>query len=70
MQSLAKIKTSLISPVLALTLLAFTTRRMVRSAHLALSPARFTVEFDYAVSDTVDIRTRKCMLHLGYGEMG
>ena len=32
-------------------LLAFTTRRMVRSAHLALSPIRFTAQFDFAVSD-------------------
>ena len=32
-------------------LLAFTTRRMVRSAHLALSPIRSTAEYDFAVSD-------------------
>ena len=36
---------------LALMQLAFTTRRIVRSAHLALSPIRFTAQFDYAVSD-------------------
>ena len=35
----------------ALMLLAFTTRRMVRSAHLALSPIRFTAQFDFAASD-------------------
>ena len=29
----------------------FTTRRMVRSAHLALSFIRFTAQFDFAVSD-------------------
>ena len=29
-------------------LLAFTTRRMVRSAHLALSPKRFTAQFNFA----------------------
>ena len=32
-------------------LLAFTTRRMVRSAHLALSRKRFTAQFDFAVSN-------------------
>ena len=32
-------------------LLTFTTRRMVRWAHLALSPIRFIVQFDFAVSD-------------------
>ena len=32
-------------------LLAFTTRRMVGSAHLALSPTRFTVQLDFALSD-------------------
>ena len=32
-------------------LLAFTMRRMVRSAHLALSPIRFTDQFDFTVSD-------------------
>ena len=32
-------------------LLAFTTRLMVRSAHLALSPIRFTAQFDFAVLD-------------------
>ena len=34
-----------------LMLLAFTTRRMVRSGHLTLSPIRFTAQFDFAVSD-------------------
>ena len=37
--------------ILALMLLASTTRRMVRSAHFALSPFRFTAPFDFAVSD-------------------
>ena len=32
-------------------LLPFTTRRMVRSAYLALSPIRFTEQFDFAVLD-------------------
>ena len=41
-------------------ILAFTTRRMVKSAHLAPSPIRFTVQFDSAISD---IRTRKYILH-------
>ena len=37
--------------LLALMLLAFTMRRMVRSAHLALSPKHFTAQFDFAVSN-------------------
>ena len=37
--------------ILALKLLAFTTRPMVRSTHLALSPIRFTNQFDFGVSD-------------------
>ena len=37
---------------LALMLLTFTTRRLVRSAHLALSPICFTSQFDFAVSDS------------------
>ena len=32
-------------------LLAFTTRRMVRSAHLTLSVISFTAQFDFTVSD-------------------
>ena len=40
------------STILALTLLTFTTRRMVRSAHLALSPIHFTAQFDFYVSET------------------
>ena len=32
-------------------MLVFTARRLVRSAHLALSPMRFTAQFDFAVSD-------------------
>ena len=32
-------------------LLAFTTRRMVRSAHLALSPIGFTALFDFGTSN-------------------
>ena len=35
----------------ALMLLTFTTIRLVRSAHLALSPILFTAQFDFAVSD-------------------
>ena len=38
-------------PFLSLMLLTFTTGRMVRSVHPALSPIRFTVQFDFAVSD-------------------
>ena len=41
----------LISYLLALMLLVLTKRRMVRSAHLALSLIRFTAQFDFAVSD-------------------
>ena len=33
--------------IIALILLAFTTRRIVRSVHLALSPKRFTTLFDF-----------------------
>ena len=40
-----------IPPLLALMLLAFTTRRMVISAHLALSSLHFTAQFDFAVTD-------------------
>ena len=36
---------------LALMLLAFTERHKVGSDHLALSPIRFTAQFDFAVSD-------------------
>ena len=32
-------------------MLAFTMRRMVRSAHLTLSPIRFSAQFDFTVSD-------------------
>ena len=54
--------------ILALKLLAFTTRPMVRSTHLALSPIRFTYQFDFAVSDRY-IGKRKYILHRWYGEM-
>ena len=37
--------------ILALMLLAFTTRRMVRSAHLARSHFCFTAQFDFAISN-------------------
>ena len=37
--------------ILALMLSAFTTRRMLGSAYLALSPIRFTAQFDIAVLD-------------------
>ena len=37
--------------ILALMLLAFTTRRMVRSAQLALSAIRFTTQFHFTVSE-------------------
>ena len=46
--------------ILALMLLAFTTRRMVRSAHLALSLKRFTVQFFVT---QIDIRTKKYILN-------
>ena len=38
-------------------ILAFTTRRMVRSAHLSLSPILFTAQFDLPFQ--IDISTRK-----------
>ena len=37
--------------IVALMLLVFTTRRMVRSDHLTLSLTRFTAQFDFAVQD-------------------
>ena len=40
-----------INGFLALLLFAFITRRMVRSAHLALSPKVFTAQFDFATSN-------------------
>ena len=39
---------------LALSMLAFTTRRMVRTTHLALSPIRFTAQFDQGISTPID----------------
>ena len=39
------------STILMIMLLAFTTRRMVRSAHLALTPIRFTAPLYFAVPD-------------------
>ena len=39
------------STILMIMLLAFTTRRMVRSAHLAFSPIRFTAPLHSAVPD-------------------
>ena len=44
---------------LALMLLGFIANRMVRSAHLTLSPILFTAQFDFTISD-----------RYSYGEMG
>ena len=38
-------------------LLAFTTRRMVRSAHLAFPPTRYTAQFDCAERLGLDVVT-------------
>ena len=47
----------------------FTTRRMVRSAHLALSPIRFTAPLHFAVPD-IFVRENTCTYCIvGYGEM-
>ena len=43
--------TNTVLHILALVLLAFTTRRMVRSSRLALSTFTFTAQIDFAVSD-------------------
>ena len=40
----------------ALMLLAFTARRVVRSAHLALYPIRFTAQFDFVAPDRYLVR--------------
>ena len=53
--------------ILALMLLDFTTRCMVRSVHLALSPIRFTAQFHFTVSDRYS--TKNCILHRWYSEM-
>ena len=54
----------------SLMLLALTTRRMARSAHLALSPIHFTDQVAKILPFQIDIRTRKCILHRwAYGEM-
>ena len=45
----------------ALMLLVFTMRRMVRSAHLTLSPRRFTALFDFAASNRYSYE--KIVLH-------
>ena len=40
----------MVNVILALMLSAFATRRMVRSAHLAHPPIRFTAQLDFDVS--------------------
>ena len=50
-------------------LLAFTTRSLVRSTHLAPSPIRFTAQFDFAASDRLFLRENTYCI-VGYPEMG